>query len=157
MREAGIIVNDILKIQVNNANIEDYSIYFPDNGLRIPLSLSGVFSYFNTRSPNDGDLEDELNILYLTPDHNKWNPHNEAYSFNEKSYLDYQSNLIEHNYRTKYIIEEQDAAISSVTEEATQPFVSQLELSINENNMIDAWSCMYVHVPEEALEYREPS
>jgi len=79
-------------------------------------------------------LEDELNILYLTPDHDKWNPHNEAYSLNEKSYLDYQSN----NYRTKYILEEQDAAISSVTEEATQPFVSQLELSINENNMIDA-------------------
>jgi len=123
MREAGIIVNDVPDTQVNNANIEDHSIYFPDNRHQIPLHLSGVFSYFNTRAPNDSDLEDEMKILYLTP--------NEAYSLNEESYLDYQGNLIERNYRTKCLSNEQDAAISSVNEEATQPFVSQVDLSID--------------------------
>ena len=79
----------------NNANIEDHSIYFPDNRLRIPLHLSGVFSYFNTRAPNDSDLEDEMNILYLTPNHNKWNPHNEANSLNTTERSFYQKNKMQ--------------------------------------------------------------
>ena len=43
IREEGIQVNDTLKIQVNDPTTSDHSIYFPDTGFRIPLSLWGVF------------------------------------------------------------------------------------------------------------------
>ena len=40
-----------------------------------------------------------------------------------------------------------------MTGEMTRPFVSKVELSINDNNMIDA-SYMPVHVHGEVLQYR---
>ena len=45
LREAGVRVQDTPKIQVNDPTVEDHSIYFPETGLRIPLSLWGMFSY----------------------------------------------------------------------------------------------------------------
>ena len=39
IREEGIQVNDTPKIQVNDPTTSDHSIYFPETGFRIPLSL----------------------------------------------------------------------------------------------------------------------
>ena len=46
LREAGLIVNETPKIQVPEPDETNHSIFFPTCGLRIPLSLWGVFSYF---------------------------------------------------------------------------------------------------------------
>ena len=39
MREAGLIVKDIPKIQLDDPSEEDHAITFPETGFRIPLSL----------------------------------------------------------------------------------------------------------------------
>jgi hypothetical protein len=46
MREAGVIVKDTPKIQLDDSSEEDHAITFPETGFRIALSLWGVFSYF---------------------------------------------------------------------------------------------------------------
>jgi hypothetical protein len=51
MREAGLIVNDVPKIQMNNPTEDHHSIVFPEGEFRIPLSLWGVFSYFPSSAP----------------------------------------------------------------------------------------------------------
>jgi hypothetical protein len=51
LREAGIRVQDTLKIQVNDPSVDDHSLCFPETGFRIPLSLWGMFSYFPTSKP----------------------------------------------------------------------------------------------------------
>ena len=52
MREAGIIVNNTAKIHAPPPVTEDHhSVFFPNDGLRIPLKLDGTFSYFNHRLP----------------------------------------------------------------------------------------------------------
>ena len=56
LREAGIEVNDALKIQVDNPTEKDHSIYFKNGNLRIPLNLHGIFSYFRTKRPSDVEL-----------------------------------------------------------------------------------------------------
>ena len=56
MREAGLIVKDIPKIQLDDPSEEDHAITFPETGFRIPLSLWGVFSYFSTTKPTENDL-----------------------------------------------------------------------------------------------------
>ena len=49
MREGGVTVNDVPKIHVENPSVENHSIAFPDEAdLRIPLYLSGIFSFFYT-------------------------------------------------------------------------------------------------------------
>ena len=69
MREAGVVVNDVPKIHCEKPYIEDHSILFKDANLRIPLKLDGVFSYFESTTPSQQDLDevDPENVLFLTP------------------------------------------------------------------------------------------
>jgi hypothetical protein len=50
MREAGAVVNDKAKIHTTAPTERDHAICFERAELRIPLSLSGIFSYFTCRA-----------------------------------------------------------------------------------------------------------
>ena len=91
MQEAGLVVNDTPKIHVVDPGVDDHSIYFPELKYRIPLSLSGIFSYFLSSKPTLSDLNnaEEEFLLVLTPD--QWNPHDSTFSFNEASMLDWKT------------------------------------------------------------------
>ena len=93
MREAGVQVNDIPKIQVEDPGVDDHSIYFPAQKFRIHLALWGVFSYFSTTKPTAQTLKDCEEIYMITPD--QWDPHHDAYAANEESMLDWEGNLVE--------------------------------------------------------------
>ena len=66
MREAGLIVKETPKIHLDSPTSDDHAIIIGEH-LRIPLYLSGTFSYFNTRKPTLEDLETSENIHILTP------------------------------------------------------------------------------------------
>ena len=87
MREAGITVNETAKIHVDKPDESHHSLYFPNDSLRIPLSLHGIFSYFNHRKPHLPEI-DNLDVIFLTPDAAQWNPNSDHFSKNENSYLD---------------------------------------------------------------------
>jgi hypothetical protein len=91
MREAGVIVKDTPKIQLEDPTEEDHAITFPETGFRIPLSLWGVFSCFPTSKPTLQDLEDPSSVYMITPP--KWNPHSDAYAKNEELMLDWEGNM----------------------------------------------------------------
>ena len=93
MREAGVKVNDIPKIQVHDPLEKDHSVWFPEMQVRIPLSLSGIFSFFPTRSPTVSELQECEDVLVVTPDGHKWDPHSDVYAQNEESMLDWEGNL----------------------------------------------------------------
>ena len=67
MREVGLKVREIPKIHAKEPTVEDHSIYFSDEYLRIPLSLNGIFSSFPTRRPTNQDLIDGIPVL-ITPE-----------------------------------------------------------------------------------------
>jgi len=94
MREGGVIVNDVPKIHTKNPTVKDHSISFHDEpDLLIPLHLSGIFSYFCTRTRGEGLFE--CNKLFLTPDASDWNPHCTSFESNEKSVLDFKGEISE--------------------------------------------------------------
>ena len=69
-------------------------MYFPDENLRMPLRLYGIFSYFPSKKPLVGVLNDYNNkILFLIT--GTVNPHNKIYSENEQAILDHEGNMIE--------------------------------------------------------------
>ena len=74
MREAGLKFIEIPKIHVKERTVEDHSIYFLDESLRIPLSLNDIFSSFPTRRPTTQYLIDGIPVL-ITPEGPTWNPH----------------------------------------------------------------------------------
>ena len=73
MRAARVTLNDNQKIHSKDPTIDNHCITFEDSDLRIPLQLSGVFSYFHTRKPTFSELH-ECPKLFLTPYANDWNP-----------------------------------------------------------------------------------
>jgi hypothetical protein len=91
MREAGILVRDTPKIHMEDPTEEDHAITFPETGFRIPLSLTGTFSFFPTSKPSVNDLIDPEEVYILTP--TTWNPHLDVYARNEESMLDWEGNL----------------------------------------------------------------
>jgi len=56
MREAGIKVDDIPKMQVKDPSATDHAIVFPDGNFCMPLSLWGIFSYFPTKAPSEPQM-----------------------------------------------------------------------------------------------------
>ena len=97
IREEGIQVNDTPKIQVNDPTTSDHSIYFPETGFRIPLSLWGVFSYFPSSKLTAQTLEETEEVYLLTP--SRWNPHCDTYAQNEENMLDWEGDMVERKDR----------------------------------------------------------
>ena len=126
IREAGIIVNDTPKIQMDDPSAKDHSIYFPGEDFRIPLSLWGVFSFFPTSKPSAETLNACNKVFLLTP--TKWNPHSSSYAQNEECMLDWQGNLLEKQERQRIVL-------SDV--EADPIMVASLQISTDESNVID--------------------
>jgi hypothetical protein len=66
-REAGIIVRDTPKIHMEEPTEEGHALTFPETGFRIPLSLTGTFSFFPTPKPSTNNLIDPEEVYILTP------------------------------------------------------------------------------------------
>ena len=122
MREVGITVNEVPKIQVTDPTQDDHAILFPETGFRIPLSLWGVFSYFPTSKPTRADLVDPTDVYLITP--TRWNPHSDVYARNEELMLDWEGNLtLKRDREARMVLEEipEDGAMVS------SMFVSRIE------------------------------
>eukprot|EP00957_Ditylum_brightwellii_P024940 1885715-Ditylum_brightwellii.AAC.1 len=66
IREIGIEVNGVPKIQVNDPNERDHSIYFKKTGFHIAMALWGTFSYFPSSKPTVKELQASGDIYLLT-------------------------------------------------------------------------------------------
>ena len=99
MRADGVTLNDTPNIHRKYPTIDNHCITFEDSNLRIPLQLSGVFSYFHTRKPILSELH-ESPKLFLTPDANDWNPHCQSYETNELSMITCKGELADKNQRS---------------------------------------------------------
>jgi hypothetical protein len=104
MREAGITVHDTPKMQMDDPTTEDHSIYFPETRFRIPMSLWGIFSYFQTSKPSVQDMTGCEEVYMLTP--SRWDPHQESYATNESNMLDWEGNLTTQQDRQQILLSE---------------------------------------------------
>ena len=92
MREAGIVVNDTPKIQVDDPNVTDHSIFFVDDTMRIPYFLNGIFSYFPSTKPT-AQIMQECEDIYLLIS-SRWDAYNTSYAHNKEQILDWQGEMV---------------------------------------------------------------
>ena len=104
LREAGIQVKDIAKIHTNDPDASDHAITFPDDDLRIPLKLHGVFSYFNSRTPTFDEMK-SLDPILLSPDGDNWNPYSDHFATNEESMLNWDGTMRSKKNRHKHVLD----------------------------------------------------
>ena len=77
IREAGVAVNDKPKIHTEDLTVNDHVLIFKETGFWIPLSIHGIFSFFQTTKPTVKKLQAGHNVYILTPE--RRNPHTDAY------------------------------------------------------------------------------
>ena len=61
LREAVLILNDKPKIHYEYPSVEDHSLLHEETGLRIPFTLSGTLSMFETSLLTDEEIENAEN------------------------------------------------------------------------------------------------
>ena len=94
MREGSVVVNEVSKVHCDDPTEDDHWISFPDSLLWIPLHLTGIFSYFPTRKPEQKELF-ECKKLFLAPDASNWNPYCKSFAWNEQSMLNFRGEISE--------------------------------------------------------------
>jgi hypothetical protein len=116
MHEGGVIVRDTAKIHCDDPTEDDHCIQFRSHELRIPLRLTGTFSFFHTRAPTDDELL-SCDKIFLTPDSSHWNPYCPSFALNEESMIDYNGNMADRSRRTHHLMEadEEYPVIASVS------------------------------------------
>ena len=96
MREDVVEVNDVPIINIGDeVTHESHSIMVPRVYLRIPLWISGVFSYFDSRSLTDKEIEycETMDLVLVTSDSKFWYPHCNLYSEQEENFLNFRGEL----------------------------------------------------------------
>jgi hypothetical protein len=81
-----------------------------------------MFSYFPTTKPNESLLNSSEEIYMLTP--GRWDPHNDAYAYNEEHMLDWEGNMVSRKDRTSTTIllkdiDDADTMVASVSSAKT--------------------------------------
>ena len=128
LREAGITVNDKLKIHASDPSSDDHAIIFENNGLKIPLKLNEIFSYFDTSKPTENQVQNCDDMYLLTLEHN-WKPHTDVYAKNEENMLDWEENIKIKQDRVRVVLEDIDLDPAQV---------SAATISRVETNMVDS-------------------
>ena len=68
MQLAGVKVDECPKFLSKNPADSHHSMYFPEEGIRIPFQLEGIISYIPSRAPRDKELiQEEGHYLLLSP------------------------------------------------------------------------------------------
>jgi hypothetical protein len=87
--EAGLLLDKIPKHQLEHPMIDNHAIVDPVTGMRIHLSLNGIFSYFRTRRLTSEEINnwDNYPIVFISPDGDAWDPNAEHYVEQEAAML----------------------------------------------------------------------
>ena len=85
LREAGLLLNDTTDKYCNFPSAEDHSLFEEKTGLRIPFTLDGTFSVFESRSLTNDEINnvEDFETVFLTPDSNKWDPYEKSHKHNK--------------------------------------------------------------------------
>ena len=94
IRVGGVIVIDVPKIHCEDPTIEYHCIWFKNSYLKIPMQLSGTFSYFYSRLTTVDQLY-SCDKVFITPDSSDWHPHCLSFEQNERSILNFEGEIVD--------------------------------------------------------------
>ena len=101
-------VNDKPKIHTEDLTVNDHALIFKETAFWIPLSIHGIFSFFQTTKPTINELQAGHDVYILTQE--CWDLHTDAYCMNEASMLDWEGNMRERSeWTNKIFLDEVDS------------------------------------------------
>ena len=128
VRVNDVKVEEIPKFLAENPTAHNHAIYFPQEGITVPLALHGAKSYFPTRKPtmeeyNKSTQDDgvQCELTYETPD---WDPLDNTYNNQEENMMDSQGNVLKRAGLNK---EGRRFMISSLSTEIKEPSLQEVE------------------------------
>ena len=94
MISGGVIASDAPKIHGEYPTIEDHCIRFKNSDLKMPMQLSGTFSYFHSRLTTVDELY-SCDKLLITPNSSDWHPHCLSFEHNEIAMLNFEDEIVD--------------------------------------------------------------
>ena len=139
IREAGVSVDTTAKLHCDDPCVDNHSMFFKEEGLRVHFNLDGIVSYFNTRKPTKEEIE-TLPSLDITPDLPAWDPYDTKYERMEDIMLDYEGNIIPEKERKSLLdfdndgmdVELQDVDFPVQISAVFQSICENMELALGE-------------------------
>ena len=141
LQEAGITVDTTAKLHCTDPTVNDHSMYFKDEGLRVHFNITGVVSYFLTRKSSNEEIN-TLPVLYPTPDLPAWDPYDVKHEHMEDVMLDYKGNIVFEKERSLLLDLENDKTIDIDLEDVDfdikvsavfQNICEKMEFALGEN------------------------
>ena len=132
MREAGLCVNDVLRIHTRREKLcdETYCIAAKEEdkrvNLKIKLQLDGIFSYFDTRKLTAEEVRDcdYIETLHLCPDVKEWDPYDESFAERKEQLMDGRSDLADRPPKQRKVLDDTDLCDIQVSYESYEASIS---------------------------------
>ena len=120
LREAGLRVNEVPKIQSPDPGEETHSIYSPEWGLRIHLGLHGIFSYFSCRGMTRDEMRNwsDFKVIHATPK-GTWNPYDSVFAEEEAGFINAEGGFNDEKLpeeRKYHLIDEGEHVLSGLSD-----------------------------------------
>ena len=112
LREAGIEVCTKAKLHCKDPVVDNHSMYFQDEDLRVHFNITGVVSYFSTRKPTVDEIR-SLPALDLTPDQPSWDPYDTRWETAEGLMLDFEGQVIPAAERKELLFQDMDIDVDN--------------------------------------------
>jgi len=87
-----IQVDECPKFLSDRPTERNYSIYFSDLNLRIPLDLCGIISFIPCKTATEHEMINNDGVLELTPNIDDWNPHDSKFQDQENDMMEFSGN-----------------------------------------------------------------
>ena len=84
-----------------------HCISFERNGIKIPLKLSGTFSYLYFLLPNVKEIN-YCDKVFITLDSDNWNPQCGSFQKNDNAMTKFEGDIMEYERRADYAMEISD-------------------------------------------------
>ena len=136
LQEAGLIVNDVPKIQTRQENLtnETHCIVSKDDGdnngtnLFIHMKLDGIFLYFPTRKLTMNELKncEYIETVYLIPDAARWDRYDEEYADLEDRLIYFRIELVPRQTKRRKILDDSEISKLQVSNEDYETAISSI-------------------------------
>ena len=151
VRRKGNTINDTPKIHSKQPSIDDHSLLFKDENVRIHFQLIDTTSYFTSRAPTREEFmeaEDTNMLLDLNVDEDVWNPHNDIYARMEECMLDFEGQMVEPQVRNRQLFDDKD-----ISDEYNISSVALCEIDEERAHCISSTSILGETIPRLDDEY----
>lgn len=139
VRRRGHTINDVPKIQCSDPTEDNHCIQFEDTEIRIPLQLTGIISYFDSRAPTLDEVQEAVAkdlAIEMNTQEDTWDPHDPQFAREESLMLNYEGRMTDKQLRDRQLFH--DYELESHIHDAEEIDIGAVSNTLSSNALSEA-------------------